>query len=593
MLHVLKLPALRGRKLSVVQIMAVVSLCLWMCVLLHIPFYNAGGAEGVYLPWNILAWAIAVIIISGGVFISSDKLWIISSASRHLFIAVLLLTVPVFWCPVHDWMIYSLPRLAGLWGSAVFYLALLQYRFNASVKRFFLWCVTFAALIQGGTVIAGLYRPSVLSSVSRMFLVTGGRQSLGIFQQVNVTASFIATGFALSLMLFYRTGLRQSVRRNVFLSRRCARIKVIYLAALMVFLPCVLVLTRSRTGWLGGILVYSLAVANVYLVHHKKPVGRSCFLAQEYRVAMVLIPLMGYAAGLFLLRSPVTEALAHGDSNYQRWMTIKVTWQMIKLHPWSGWGLGSFIMQFQHFIASNYRPNPSHGFMGHPHNEILYVWMEGGVIALTGLLVVCYAVIMLTLKNRSPSRRLMAAAMQPVLLHTMLEYPLYLSFPHVMTLLLIALNLDRARCNHDLKINTGWEALCLRGIVVAACFWLLSGLYSVYQLNNRLSHFETGDGHRSLSLEYADVPLLLRTRYEADRISLLLEKYNQNGDLQLLHTFIHENSRWLETHIDPDNYAGQADVLCYLHRKNEAQQYRYEGHLLFPNDERFVGQICR
>lgn len=572
-------------------------LCLWICLLLHLPLYNAGGGQGVRLPWNTVAWAVAVTVILSTAVMAPVGRPVITPASCLLFLSALLLTLPVFWTPVREWVNYSLPRLSGLWGSAVFYLALLQCRFSHPIKRLFLWCVTFASLIQGGNVMAGIFYPALLSPISQMFLQTGGRESLGIFQQVNVTASFLATGFALSLALIYRAGKHYRAQEKGFHSQTLRRIKLAYLLILIAFLPCVLVLTRSRTGWLGGIAVYIVTVSILLTGSRQK--FRSHFLPGGYRAALVLIPLAGVAAGLFLLGCSVTEAIDHGGSNYQRWLTLKVTWEMISLHPWSGWGLGSFIMQFQHFIASRYSPNPSHGFMGHPHNEILYVWMEGGIVALAGLVVLGFTVVMLLLKNRSPGRRLIALALLPILLHTLVEYPLYLSSPHVLVLLLITLSLDRTSCRGVVMaekipfLHKAGMQLCLRGALTLICIWLLASLYETYQLNTLLSRFEVDGAYPSQLPDSADIPWLVRTRYDADRMNLLLERYNSNGDLRLLRSVVSENAHWLKTHTNPDNYVGQMEVLRYLHRTEEACRYLHEGHKLFPMDERLAEQTCQ
>lgn len=579
------------------QGMVVATLCLWMCLFLHLPLYNAGGGEGVHLPWNIVAWAVAVTVILSAAVMAPAGRMVMTPVSNLLFLSMLLLTLPVFWCPVRDWVIYALPRRSGLWGSAVFYLALLQCRFSHPVKRLFLWCVTFATFVQGMNVMAGIFCPSLLSPVSQMFLQTGGRESLGIFQQVNVTASFLATGFALSLALFYRTGKQYSAQKKDLHSQVPRRIKSAYLLTLMAFLPCVLVLTRSRTGWLGGAAVY-IVTASILLTGSRQKF-RSRALPWGYMAALVLIPLAGVAAGLFLLGCSVAQAIDHGGSNYQRWLTLKVTWEMICLHPWAGWGLGSFIMQFQHYIASHYYPNPSHGFMGHPHNEILYVWMEGGIVALAGLIVLGCAVVMLVLNNRSPGRRLMALALLPVLLHTLVEYPLYLSSPHVLVLLLITLSLDRAGyCDVVMSENRQflhriWVQVCLRGAMAIICIWMLACLRETYQLNTMLSRFETGEAYPSQLRDSTDIPWLLRSRYDADRMNLMLEKYNRNGDLQLLRNVISMNANWLKTHTDPDNYIGQVEVLRYLHHNEEACRYLREGHKVFPLDKRFDEKTCR
>ncbi|WP_434747267.1 O-antigen ligase family protein [Pantoea sp. Lu_F5_004] len=595
----IKNPAKRADWQVIITQKAVLTiLCLWICIILHCPLYNSGGAEGVGLPWNIVAWAIAVIIIFIiAVLIPSGRL-VITQTSGLLFLAIILLTFPVLWCPNFDWIIYSLPRLAGLWGCAVFYFALLQCRFSFATKRLLLWCITLASVIQGGNVIAGLFCPSILSPVNQMFLKTGGRVSLGIFQQVNVTASLIAMGFALSLALFYRMVFLYRKGKNGLPSSHPDKIKYIYLIVTMIFLPCTLVLTQSRTGWLGGIIVYLSAVTTVLLTARRQG-GRAQRMWRGDVAAIVFAPAVGIAAGIFLLSGislpggAETQALDHSASNFQRWLTFKVTWEMIRLHPWAGWGLGSFIVQFQHYIASHYHPNPSREFMGHPHNEILYVWMEGGIVALAGLVVMGSAVVMLFKKNWTPARRLIAMAMLPVLLHTMLEYPLYLSSPHALLLLLITLNLERAGPQLSIKPSRMKIEFYMRAAAAGICMSLLGSLYNTYQINSLLSHFDAGDMPNALSINRSQVPWLLLSRYDADRMNLMFEQYNQSGDLQLLRDVISENARWLKTHTHPDNYVGQVETLRYLHHEMAACRYLREGNSIFPQDERLKDPACQ
>lgn len=586
------------RRLTLLQFLAASILCTWLGVLLHIPHYNAGGSEGVWLPWNTVAWAVAVSVMLLTVLMAPAGRLVVTPAAQLLFLAVALLTLPVMWCPHPAWIVYSIPRLYGLWGGALFYLALLQCRFSNRTRRLLIWCVSLAALVQGLTALAGLYCPAWLSPVSQAFLKTGGRQSLGIFQQVNVTASFLATGLALSLALFYRLCAGRSARGNRVPAPWLFKLKAAYLVILMVFLPSVLVLTRSRIGWLGGLTVCLTAAITAVLTARRQR-GRARGLSVVCPAAMVLLPLAGIAAGVVLLDCSVAQAIDHGGSNHQRWLTLKVTWEMIRRHPWAGWGMGSFRMQFQHYIATYRHPNQSRELMGHPHNEVLYVWMEGGIVALAGLMTAGGAVVMLLKKNGSPVRRLMAAAMLPVLLHTMVEYPLYLSVPHALTLLLVALNLDRTG-RDDESTAAGRRPGYVRKTVVtglrwalaAGGIWMLCSLHGAYRVNALLSRFEAGETAPSWTIPVADVPWMLGSRYEADRLNLELEAYSRSGDLRLLRDYVRDNARWLRTQADPDNYAGQADVLRYLHQDEEACRYVREAKQLFPADGRFDTKAC-
>ncbi|MBS1205278.1 MAG: hypothetical protein H6R25_2177 [Proteobacteria bacterium] len=582
------------RRLILLQGLVLVILCVWLCVILHIPLYNVGGGEGVWLPWNIVAWGMVVTVILLTVLLVPAGSPVITPVAVLLFLAVALLTLPLLWCPEPDWRVYSLPRLLGLWGGAFFYLTLLQCRFSDRQKHLFLWSVTFAAFIQGLTVLAGLFRPSLLSPLSQTFINAAGRSGLGIFQQINVTASFLSTGFALTLALFYRMHICHLCGSADSPVTRL--LKSVYLLILLTLLPCSVILTQSRIGWLGGLMVYIVAIATVLITTRKK--NRKPRWAFWRPVAMTVMPLVGIVAGIWLLPGSVAEAIDHSGSNHQRILTLKITWEMIRQHPWRGWGIGSFMMQFQHYMASRYHPNPTREFMGHPHNEILYIWMEGGIVALAGLAVMVCAVVILLIKKRGPARIIMAMAMLPVLLHTMVEFPLYLSVPHALILLLIALNLDHSVRGADSKVMTDITVpraveISLRSIIAVIAFWLLTVLHSTYRENALLSRYEAGEQPTLNTLRKTDISWLLTLRYETDRLNMVLDEYSRNGDLRLLRAYVAENARWLRTHTDPENYVTQVEVLHYLHRDEEACRYQHEGRAVFPLDRRFVDSKCQ
>lgn len=72
----------------------------------------------------------------------------------------------------------------------------------------------------------------------------GGRP-YGVFQQVNLLASFTATGLALALMLFLLPDF--SLR-----AKRYEKLRLMLLALLLAVFPALLVWLQSRIGWLGG-----------------------------------------------------------------------------------------------------------------------------------------------------------------------------------------------------------------------------------------------------------------------------------------------------------------------------------------------------
>ncbi len=76
----------------------------------------------------------------------------------------------------------------------------------------------------------------------------------------------------------------------------------------------------------------------------------------------------------------------------QRMDTYRVTWEMVKDHPWFGIGLGQLGAQFPAYQAKpwtvgDYAEHP-YTYTEHVHNEFLQFWVEGGLPGLLFFLVV-------------------------------------------------------------------------------------------------------------------------------------------------------------------------------------------------------------
>lgn len=561
-------------------------LCLWLCVLMHISFFNIGGGDGVNLPQNMLAWSVAVVVIALTAGLMPCRRLHMTTTAWLLLGGVILLTLPVLWCPETDWIWLALPRLVGLWGAVVFYMALLQCGQTERQKKTLLWSLSFAALYQTANVWAGLFCPTLLSNTAQRFIAINGRMALGIFQQVNVTASFLATGFAVFTGLFVAEGIMPSAT-NAGGKRYLQWLKFGWLLAGLFFIPGTLVLMKSRIGLLGAGGVYLIAVISTL----RQPD------IQRLRVSqMALFPLAGGLVGVYLLDGSVMQAMEHSGSNHQRWLTLKMTWEMIRLHPWQGWGMGSFRIQFQHYMASHFQVNPSRELMGHPHNEVLYVWTEGGVVAVAGIALLAWAGMRLLVLNVTYLRLMTGMALVPMALHTQVEFPLYYSVAHALILLIIMATMDVPAFDfHQQKETTSacnrlQTSVVVRGIVVVGCSWMLFNLVVSMRTGFVLSRYEEQSLPDISVIKRLNVPWLLHSREEYDLLTEEMQEYSIRGDKKLLIHFLHNNAVWLNTHLEPDSYANQMDVLRYMHREEDVCRYEVEAHQLFPWDKRFAGQ---
>lgn len=132
---------------------------------------------------------------------------------------------------------------------------------------------------------------------------------------------------------------------------------------------------------------------------------------------------------------------------------LRDTLAMIADRPWQGWGYGGFEYDFQHFRVSQASPTQVTEIARHPHNEILLWVVEGGLIGLTGMTLVLIGLGTIVRQAIKRDRSALIAghrmagvttalgiAALPMAIHSLLEFPFYLSTLHfVIFLLLLAM----------------------------------------------------------------------------------------------------------------------------------------------------------
>ncbi|STW66278.1 lipid A core-O-antigen ligase [Klebsiella michiganensis] len=97
----------------------------------------------------------------------------------------------------------------------------------------------------------------------------------------------------------------------------------------------------------------------------------------------------------------------------------------------------------------------------YPHNDLLFWWVEGGAVALLGLLVLGVSGFWLLLRRPGVRQLALLACLMPILLHTQLEYPLYQSPVHwlfVLILVNLAGSLSVRRTDATARIHRALHA---------------------------------------------------------------------------------------------------------------------------------------
>jgi O-antigen polymerase len=544
------------------------------------------GANGLVLPVNTLVWAVmALLVLFIGFKVSADKYRFTTIALPLFIIGIAVLTIPLLYadpCQLSraGW------RVAALIAGAVLYFAWLQVRLSRT-QRQNLWLVLLLVVSgQAALALVQLFAPEWA------WVPMKGNRVYGIFQQPNVLASFMATGLALSLMLFLLPGfvLRQA---------RYEHGRQAFLGVLLLVLPALLMWINSRVGWLGGALVALLFLWRFGVF----------FPARGKQAAALLVAgaLVGLAGMLWSWADGGLGYLSHEGSNQARWTMLRDTLRMIAEKPLLGWGYGGFEYNFLHFRINQVPPTVVTEIANHPHNEILLWWVEGGLVALLGGGVMVLGGVRLVMhacrrdaqalnarRRTAGESTALCIVLLPMALHTQLEYPFYLSALHFMVFLLVMATLERqvsgVMGRRSLPLSAG---RLLRGLlpvasvatVVLMVFALLGGL--ALTRAERVGLMDVR--------EVQAMPLLSRWVHQ-DRATFdeqvhALLTYNRTHDETLLEDYARWAQDYLTRRIDANVYASLIMILQHQGRWGLAERYRRDASLLFPVDARFQSTL--
>lgn len=542
-------------------------LLIWMGVILPVYHPNMGGG-GLALPQNILAWgvmALTTLLVTFTVCLGRTRLSLTPTA-RLLLLGIAVLALPLLYtCPA--WREDALWRCAGLLGGWLFYVACLQLRLTARQRNLLLYGLLFAVSVQALLAALQLFAPALA------WVAPNGGRVYGIFQQPNVLGSFIATGLALALWLLLAPLSAPTRRRQL------------PLLALLAAFSALLVLIQSRAAWLGGALAAALLL---WRFARQRP-GASRWAGGAL--------LLGVAIGATVLFTGSgldgrAGLIGREISNSARLTMLHDVGAMILAKPLLGWGYGGFEYSFAHFRLQAMPWREVLEVAGHPHNEILLWWVEGGLPALAGIAIVLAAGVRLLKRawhrdreQQNGARVGLFLVLLPMLVHTQLEYPFYLSTPHwLMFLLLLALLDGQTGEPRALPFANALSlpvAMAAVGVLVMAAFaW--QGRMALTQSERTL--LATID-----SIEQMPAPAawLYRERKTFDEQSHALLIYNQTHDDALLTGYRQWANAYLQRRIDANVYATLIVILRYQGAQAEADSRQREAAFLFARDARF------
>ncbi|WP_194439113.1 PglL family O-oligosaccharyltransferase [Vibrio fluminensis] len=535
---------------------------------MHFFMPNPGGS-GLALSFNASTWLAFGSSLAIGLYqIGTEGKLRYNKLTIVLFISCLMMTAPVLY--PESSVELSLNRLTGLWMGLLLFVILQQFRFSNRQKQRLLWFIVIAVAIQAcfGWVQYLLLQPDNIFGYN-----TTTNRPYGIFQQPNVMASFLATGLAISGYLLSRQPIKYQ--------RKLSDVTLLYLMPLLT-IPLLIVLA-SRTGWLGAAIAVAAVLPYLYrFATHKRIAGWSLSALIGVMVGLVM-PLMTHSDS----STNLIEAKANFES--ARSYMYPQALDMFIEKPFTGYGYGSFEADYTLYTARQHQLNPSYHVglpgMDHPHNELLFWGVEGGLLPVLGIMLAALFMLLRMYQAKHGTRLAMFGLFVPIVLHSQLEYPFYHSFVHWITFIILLYWVDQRSNSYREASFSKLSQIALR--VMSLVVPILTSVYMVTALHSNyvLMKFELSNPKDPQILERVSNPIVWKDRYDWDVYSTYLNIGLITHNPEFIQPYIDWSLKIIKDKPRPAFYNNLIMAYQGLGEDKKAEQIRSEAKFLFPKKD--------
>jgi|GEM_PF-408372 len=546
---------------------------LFFITFLVAPFYfqpNPGG-EGLNLPFNSTVWIATSLFTMSGFLLAFRKGEL--KLPKHF---LLLAAMPIGFVisgfisgatQPTEWLF----RLGYVFGGYLFFVALFQFSLTRRHIEGALYLFVAAGLIH--TLIGYLQASGLAKLFPGLIPFSASNQAGGIFQQVNVNASFLATVAAITLYLATTPGFKKqkpAIRLCVYTT---------YLSALTLCLA-----TGSRTGLIAIIIVIPLIVIG------KKNIFKA---VKPQFLIIALLTAASIPASVTInsgLQKSLTklDRLQEGTNQNARMAVYEISINTFLEAPLTGHGLGSFQTAWaeQRVLFNEDKDNQlAPARFTHPHNEIMLWLVEGGVIAVSGMLIMLTGALKLIF-NQSWRRGLCYSALcLPIIFHTQLELPFYLSVTHWVTLFFM-LFVTSYRQTVSISINISVAAsntltVTTPVLTIAVSGFFIHTLFSAGGTTNYIHHPQSPPAYLTAGINNLYFNQL--SEYMLMRRTLLASVYSD--DPKGINQYLLWAEQYLEHTPDIQTYVDCAIAHLALSQHQQAHTSLKRGLNIYPGHE--------
>ncbi|MEH6811716.1 MAG: Wzy polymerase domain-containing protein [Motiliproteus sp.] len=474
-----------------------------------------------------------------------------------------------------DWLFRSL----AIWGGVLFFFAVAQFQLNRYWQESLLYIIATSAAVQSTY---GLIQ--ILANPLPTWLPQTSGAAVGIFQQANLSASYAATGLLVAVYLFTvpSAKLRSWIEKSLLLLAIGLCTSTITTTGSRVALISVLV----------GILI-------ILACRHKQ-------IRNDFKIFVAIITVILTSAFFSSMLETSTGGLQAGFKKFNtmvdgsgmpdktgqpslgsvRYMIYDSTIDLFLEKPFFGHGIGQFERVWHNKKIDYTKQHPDAEVMavrlGHPHNELLYWAVEGGLIALSGILAIIGTFLWCCRKLGWKRGGAYVAMTFPITLHTQLELPFYISQLHwILFIFLVAIVANHRSRSIKIGISSSLRGL---GLATALAFPLMGSIFFTHCLLSLHStiQFLFHKNRDVKILELASHNLYFNQKVSLIQMQLVLQYGLQENDHGLLLKYETMAKEYLKFTPDTAVFRGLILALHRMERFDESHQVLHRLVSMYP-----------
>ena len=523
---------------------------LYMLVGMHYYSSNMGG-HGLYLPFNVIGWILISLIIGLGFWqIFSEGEIELTYFFNYTFLGFTFLALPLIY-PNNELASWTYFRIFGLLGGLLFYFSLLQFKLSKHERYIILYIILCGVFIES---LLGILQYYFFQPNNWMDYNVSENFPYGIFQQRNIMGSFMATGSAISLYLIQKD---PDCNHN--------KLKLWLLLVIPLFSAIIIMGVKSKTVYLGyGLFLFMISF--------------SINLKRKWIKTWIALSIMGFMIGLWspklFDREFSEKTLEYQISTiFSRKTRYENTFQLWMQHPFLGIGYGNFKRKYREHHANRFANEPGftvrESFCDHPHNEILFWAVEGGIVPLIGLLLFAGAYLIMVFSIYWRNALAFMALVVPIFVHTQTELPFYISLVHWIIFLSLVYITD-ADTGTSVQSNFRLHRLMIIPAILIPLF-VTDYMNKTLQTAKVITQYErTGFSDYNLLLS-AKNPDAWRLKYENYKLKMLFDIGMETKKIETLQLFLDQSEELLHYAPLPHIYQYMDKALKTMGREDDAK----------------------